>query len=307
MSTQNGKRRTTIVILVVSLAAIILIGAGVATASVLLAPSEPVKPTAAPPKPSKKPSPSPSPTPSPTPSLDAYKPEPLVGGGSDAMRTVPGNNIALTIDDGPDPRYTPDVLDLLDRLKIKAVFCMIGENVKGHENLVREMVKRGHTLCNHTTHHDISLRLKSGAKIRDDMRTTTNLIVKASGGVYPKYFRAPGGNWSHRVLLASRQLGMTPLHWSVDPNDWKKPGADSITSTMRGAGAGDMILCHDGGGEREQTVRALKRALPSLQSRGLGFVIPPMERTKAEAAKDPSPAPSSAGPTGKPSASAKPR
>lgn len=231
------------------------------------------------------PSPSASPTPSASPSavppqtnLYTGKPAALSGGGKAALRTVGGKRVALTIDDGPDPTWTPRVLRLLAKLRIKAVFCLIGENVKRYPGLVRQIVAGGHTLCNHTMHHDLRIGRRSTATMHSDLTATTAAIVRASGGVRPVFFRAPGGNWTSRLLAESRRDGMTPLHWSVDPRDWSRPGVSRITSVIKNAKPGSIILCHDGGGNRSQTYAALQKALPVLKSRKLAFVIPQPEK-----------------------------
>ncbi|WP_163572311.1 polysaccharide deacetylase family protein [Fodinicola feengrottensis] len=202
------------------------------------------------------------------------QPASLPGGGKSPLRTVGGKNIALTIDDGPSPTYTPEYLRLLAKLHIKAVFCLIGENVQRYPNLVKQIVAGGHLLCNHTMHHDEHLGTKSTSTIHQDITATTAVIMKASGGVRPVFFRAPGGNWTSRLLAESRKVGLTPLDWSVDPRDWSRPGVAHITTVIKNAKPGSIILCHDGGGNRTQTYAALQKALPALKSRGLTFVTP---------------------------------
>lgn len=243
-------------------------------------------PTAASPSASASASPSPSAPASPSSKPTADTPPPITqlsshalpGGGKPPLRRVGGKLIALTIDDGPSPTYTPEYLRLLAKLHIKAVFCLIGENVRRYPNLVKQIVAGGHVLCNHTMHHDEHLGTKSVSTIHTDLTATTAAIVKASGGVRPVFFRAPGGNWTSRLLAQSRQVGLTPLDWSVDPRDWSRPGVAHITSVIKNASPGSIILCHDGGGNRTQTYAALQKALPALKSRGLTFVTPRPEK-----------------------------
>ncbi|WP_178380010.1 polysaccharide deacetylase family protein [Cryptosporangium aurantiacum] len=196
------------------------------------------------------------------------QPKPILVPTSTPYRRTGSNAVALTFDDGPDPRWTPQVLSLLRKHKVKATFCLIGANVKAHPDLVRKIVADGHALCNHTMGHDLNLRKKSRAAIEADLRATSALIKRVSGGVTPKYFRAPGGNWSGVVVSVARNLGMASIGWAVDPRDWAKPPATTIVSRVRaGVAPGVIVLMHDGGGDRSRTVAALKILLPGLTSK----------------------------------------
>ena len=187
---------------------------------------------------------------------------------------VPGNAVALTFDDGPDPRWTPQVLDLLRANHVHATFCLIGRSARAHPALVRRIVAEGNALCDHTWDHDERLPDASAAHVQAEIRSAAVAIESASGGVWPRYFRAPGGNWSPAELAQAGVLGMRPLAWSVDPRDWSRPGTPHILRAILSARPGDVVLCHDGGGDRAQTVAALARALPVLRGRGLSFVLP---------------------------------
>ncbi|GAA1766453.1 polysaccharide deacetylase family protein [Luedemannella helvata] len=176
--------------------------------------------------------------------------------------------VALTFDDGPDPRWTPDVLGLLRRYRVRATFCLVGREAARHPRLVRAIAAGGHTLCNHSWRHDLDLGRRSPAAIRADLVATTRAIERAAPGATVHYFRQPGGRWRERVVAAARGLGMTSLHWSVDARDWRRPGRRAIVGiTLRHTGPGSIILLHDGGGVRAGTVAALRELLPSLTSR----------------------------------------
>ena len=181
--------------------------------------------------------------------------------------------IALTIDDGPDPVYTPQVLALLARYRITATFSMIGESVAADRALAREVAAAGHQIVNHTwTHADLT-RLTPGA-VNSQMTRANDMIASATGR-RPAMFRAPYGAWSPAVLERCEQLKLAPLDWSVDPRDWARPGVRSIVSTiMRTTRSGSIILEHDGGGDRSQTVAALTIALPRLLDAGYRFRTP---------------------------------
>jgi len=195
------------------------------------------------------------------------QPKPVLVPRSTPYRRTGSSAVALTFDDGPDPRWTPQVLAQLRKRHVKATFCLIGVNVKAHPDLVRRIAADGHTLCNHTMHHDLKLKTRSRTAILADLRATSALITKASGGVKPTYFRAPGGNWSGVIVSVARTLGMASLGWGVDPRDWAKPPASTIVSRVRaGVAPGVIVLMHDGGGDRSRSIAALKVLLPELTS-----------------------------------------
>jgi peptidoglycan/xylan/chitin deacetylase (PgdA/CDA1 family) len=181
--------------------------------------------------------------------------------------------IALTIDDGPDPRYTPQVLALLEQYDITATFCQLGQSVARFPGLVGEVSARGHLLANHTwTHADLTRATVPA--IRDELTRTSEALEEVTG-VEPTFFRAPYGAWSKQVLAECRRQGLTPLDWSVDPRDWSRPGVGHITDTiLRTTRPGSIILEHDGGGDRSQTVAALRIVLPRLLDEGYSFVTP---------------------------------
>lgn len=186
----------------------------------------------------------------------------------------PARPIMLTIDDGPHPIWTPKYLRLLERYHVKATFCLIGQQVPGQRALVRAAAGEGHTLANHTWTHDEQLRTRSPSRIRREILWTNDAIHSAAG-VRPHIFRAPGGNWGPAVLRELAREQMMPLGWDVDPRDWALPGSRAIERTMLTARPHDIILCHDGGGDRSETYAALKQAIPALLSRGLQFVTLP--------------------------------
>jgi peptidoglycan-N-acetylglucosamine deacetylase len=181
--------------------------------------------------------------------------------------------IALTIDDGPSPEYTPQVLRLLEKYRVTATFSMIGLEVHAYPGLVREVAAAGHKIANHTWSHPDLVYL-SPAAVADQVSRATGAIHHATGRV-PALFRAPYGAWSPAVLRQCAQAGMTPLDWSVDPRDWSRPGVAAIVGNiMRNTRTGSIILEHDGGGNRAQTVAALKIVLPRLLHAGYHFTTP---------------------------------
>jgi peptidoglycan-N-acetylglucosamine deacetylase len=190
------------------------------------------------------------------------------------MRTIDGSHaIALTIDDGPNPVYTPQVLALLARYHVTATFSMIGIEAQAYPAVAREVVAAGHLVTNHTWTH-LNLAWLPPALVTEQMSRATDAIHAATGRI-PDLFRAPYGAWSPFVLSQCARTGMTPLGWSVDPRDWSRPGVASIVANiMRNTRTGSIILEHDGGGDRSQTVAALKIVIPRLLAAGYHFRTP---------------------------------
>lgn len=190
-------------------------------------------------------------------------------------RVAAGEGLALTFDDGPDPRWTPAVLDLLRRHRARATFCVVGQHVAAHPELVRRIADEGHALCDHTWTHDEALASRPTAIVRTELRRTYDAVVAATGGRAPVYFRAPAGRWSPRVVAEARRLGLRPLGWSLDPADWRRPPPAAIASqVLQGPTHGAIVLLHDGYGHREATVAALDSILLALADRRLSLVAP---------------------------------
>lgn len=185
------------------------------------------------------------------------------------------HGVNITIDDGPDPVWTPQVLDVLREYGVKATFCMVGTQAQAHPDLVKKVVAEGHRLCDHSVSHDTTMDEQSEAYQSQQILDAERMITKASGGVRPMYYRAPGGAFTpySRQLAASR--GMRPLGWNVDTKDFELPGADAIVATVQQElPNGPTLLFHDAGGDRAQTVEALRRILPWLKEQGYAFGFP---------------------------------
>ena len=181
--------------------------------------------------------------------------------------------IALTIDDGPSPVYTPQVLRLLARYRVTATFSMIGIEAQAYPAVAREVADAGHLITNHTWTH-LNLAWLPPAAVAEQMSRATDAIHAATGRA-PDLFRAPYGAWSPFVLSQCARTGMVPLGWSVDPRDWSRPGVASIVANiMRNTHTGSIVLEHDGGGDRSQTVAALKIVIPRLLAAGYHFRTP---------------------------------
>ncbi|WP_411757394.1 polysaccharide deacetylase family protein [Streptomyces venezuelae] len=195
--------------------------------------------------------------------------------------------VNITIDDGPDPRWTPRVLEVLRRHDVRATFCMVGPQAKAHPDLVKKVVADGHRLCDHTMNHDTAMDKKPVAYQEAQILEAKKLIEEAAGGgAKVEYYRAPGGAFTPDSRRIAAAHGMRPLGWNVDTKDFDKPGAAAIVSAVkREIGNGPTVLFHDGGGNRAQTVDALDQVLAWLREQGrpTGFPV----RTAPDAAPAP--------------------
>ena len=178
--------------------------------------------------------------------------------------------IALTIDDGPSPVYTPQILQILEKYHVTASFSMVGENVTYYPGVARDVADAGHVIVNHTWDH-ANLATLTESKTRAEIANASDAIHTAVGRA-PTIFRAPYGAWSPTTLEYCASEHLMPLDWSVDPRDWARPGVSKIVSNiLKNTQTGSIILEHDGGGNRSETVAALKIAIPRLLDEGYHF------------------------------------
>ncbi|MFI5756328.1 polysaccharide deacetylase family protein [Streptomyces sp. NPDC051569] len=184
-----------------------------------------------------------------------------------------GHSMVLTFDDGPDPRYTPQILRTLREHDVRAMFFVCGEMAGYNQDLVREMAGDGHIIGNHTWSHPLMTKLTPSA-IRSEIERTSEMIVKTTGAP-PLWFRAPYGAWNKHTFEIGAEFGMEPVAWTVDTLDWATPGTDKVVrAVLDGAGPGVIVLQHDAGGNRSQSVAALRRYLPTLLSDGYRIAVP---------------------------------
>jgi peptidoglycan-N-acetylglucosamine deacetylase len=229
------------------------------------------------------------------------------------IHDAPKHAIALTVDDGPDPEWTPKVLRLLDKYRMQASFCIIGMNADNYPKLVRDVSRAGHVIVNHSYTHVQPFNRQTEKRVVDEITRTQRAIERATK-VTPQLFRAPGGAWSPFIFRAVAAYGLTPLDWDVDPRDWATPGTRKIERAMLRGRPGDIVLCHDGGGNRSETVRALRKVLPAWKHRGYTTIplvvpasvaMPPSPPQKPSSSPTQSPTPSMS-PTDSASTSATP-
>ena len=183
--------------------------------------------------------------------------------------------VALTFDDGPSRHWTRAVLDLLHRHHAPATFCMIGRQIREFAWVARRVAREGNAICDHTWDHDLALRGRPRGQQALDIRRGYRAIVRWTGA-HPRFFRAPGGEWSTSLETIAHAQGMRSLKWTVDPRDWARPGVRKIVrAVLSQLRPGGVILLHDGGGNRRQTLAALRILLHRLPRLGYHFVLPP--------------------------------
>jgi peptidoglycan-N-acetylglucosamine deacetylase len=185
------------------------------------------------------------------------------------------HRVALTFDDGPDPKWTPAILGILKEKKAPAAFFVLGTQAQHYPDLVERIVAEGHEIGNHTYTHQ-NLAEAGDQQIELELNATTRLI-EAITGHSTAYFRPPYNSdgtpvepGELRALRVARDLGYLTVTQSIDPDDWEKPGADALLRRVKAqrAAGGAVILLHDGGGDRSQTVSALPGIIDYLRERG---------------------------------------
>lgn len=177
--------------------------------------------------------------------------------------------VALTFDDGPDPVYTPQVLDILERNNIRATFFLVGERARQHPELVARIRASGHEVGNHSDSWRSSRSLSPDEFERDLLRAEASLGLT---GTSPKYFRPAGGLIGRAQIRIARQHGYTLVLATALPFDpYRPPTGWIVTLVRRSLKPGAIVVLHDSGGDRSRTVAALPRIIAAAQRRGLGF------------------------------------
>ena len=188
-----------------------------------------------------------------------------------------GRRIALTFDDGPDPRWTPKVEAVLRRWNVPATFFVVGSKVIAHPGLVRDLHDQGFELGNHTFSHVDLVQIPSWERGLQ-LGLTENAVAGATG-IRPRLMRPPYSSVPEAVtsaqlpaLLDTARRGFLLVFSDLDSRDWSRPGVPAIVRAASPHGnRGGIVLMHDGGGDRSQTVAALGRLIPQLRARGFSF------------------------------------
>jgi peptidoglycan/xylan/chitin deacetylase (PgdA/CDA1 family) len=178
--------------------------------------------------------------------------------------------VALTFDDGPSS-YTPQVLAVLNRFGAHATFFLIGREIGQYQATVKAEIAAGNEIGNHTYTHANLLGLPNSLVLAQ--LAETQAAARQAAGVTPTWFRPPFGAVDERVAELAASLGLRTITWSVDPRDWTRPGVSFIVGrVLADVRPGSVIVMHDGGGDRSETVLALSIILSALRERGYQFV-----------------------------------
>ena len=233
--------------------------------------------TTIPPAPTSVITPTPAlPTPTPTPPLDMCNGTPLPA--SNVPLQIPFAHgrqdfpeVALTFDDGPNPPYTSQILATLQNYHVHATFFTVGGQIGAHPALVQQEADQENLVENHSWSH-ANFNILTTESMSWQL-TTTNDAIHQTTHILPKLFRPPYGAYNQTALNIATSLNLTTVTWSVDPRDWTRPGTDAIVSrVVSQTQNGSIILMHDGGGDRSQTVAALPAIIEQLQQHGFCLV-----------------------------------
>ncbi len=187
---------------------------------------------------------------------------------------IPGDRkvIALTFDDGPSKARTNDILYVLKTHNVKATFFVLGQNVQTYPDLTLRIVQHGHAIGNHSWSHPYSQQSQASAARQIDK--TTELIQEITG-VKTELFRPPGGYLNNGLASYAQQKKNAIIMWSVDTSDYRSNSKNIVANALKNAKSGGIILLHDGGGERRNTLVALPNLIEELQKQGYEFVTIP--------------------------------
>ncbi|WP_338782404.1 bifunctional polysaccharide deacetylase/glycosyltransferase family 2 protein [Streptomyces sp. DG1A-41] len=198
-------------------------------------------------------------------------------GGQATTVSVPDKTIALTFDDGPNPTWTPQVLEILEKYDVPATFFLVGSMVSRYPGIVEDMVGQGHEVGIHTFTH-VDLSYQSDTRVRREMEQT-QLALAGAAGITTTLFRAPYSsetdaidNYSWPVYKKLGQDGYTSVFVDTDSDDWKRPGVSKIVQWATPTkNKGASVLFHDAGGERSQTIEALPQYIEKMRAKGYTF------------------------------------
>jgi len=179
--------------------------------------------------------------------------------------------VALTFDDGPWPGQTERILEILDTEGVPATFFVLGSRVNSHPELTARIAEEGHEVESHGYSH--AYLTTSDRKLASTELRRSKYVIARATGVYPTWFRAPGGVLSDVARSEAKAAGMKVVRWDVDPQDWRKPPAYTLASNIIGhVRPGSVVLLHDGGGDRTSTINALTTVIRKLKAQGYTFV-----------------------------------
>jgi peptidoglycan/xylan/chitin deacetylase (PgdA/CDA1 family) len=189
---------------------------------------------------------------------------------TEVHKVAPKGTVALTFDDGPTVKYTPQILAILKKYHIKATFFMVGNNAKNHPEIVKMVQAEGHAINSHSLSHPMLTKISEQALQREVEEP--QVIIYNITNEKPNCLRYPFGASNQHVRDVIRSHEIVPLPMGFNSFDYDRPGVDKIVSwVLQNAHSGQVILMHDGFDKREQTVAALPRIIEGIQKKGLGF------------------------------------
>lgn len=177
--------------------------------------------------------------------------------------------VALGFDDGPSG-YTREIVDILDRHEARATFFVLGVEAERRPGKLRHILSHGHELGNHSYSH--TNFVQAGVPAMEEEIEQTNSVVEAETGYMPCTFRPPMGATDATLVRAAAALDMATVTWDVDPADWDAPRETIKRSLLDEVSSGSIVVVHDGGGDRAETMAALPRFLRALDRRGYELV-----------------------------------
>ncbi len=184
---------------------------------------------------------------------------------------IPTKKLALTFDDGPHPRYTNEILDILEEYNVKATFFVIGVNIENYPGIIENIYAKGHEIGNHTYSHSSKQQI-SEDELKNEIDRCQELI-SSKIGIRTGLFRPPRGKLNKAVENFAAYNNYTVILWSIDTMDWAHRSPENIMknieNTVKG---GDIILMHDYISGKNTTIDALRLLIPRLQSLGYEFV-----------------------------------
>lgn len=203
-----------------------------------------------------------------------------VSGGYHTYTANVGNDkvVALTFDDGPWPTSTSEILDILNANGAHATFFEIGNQIANNSDVVKKLYESGNQIGSHSWDHaagsgqGVNMTYMTADEQVSEVTKGFDAIDGVVGTKVSRVFRAPGGNYYGSLIETLHPYVTAEVGWDVDTKDWSRPGVDAIVSAIESVKPGQIILMHDGGGDRTQSVEALKTALPVLKSQGYSFV-----------------------------------
>lgn len=196
--------------------------------------------------------------------VETVKPEEPIQEEEEETETE-AKKIALTFDDGPHPVYTEEMLEVLEEAQVPATFFLLGQNIEGNEDVVKDIAENGHLIGNHTFHH-VQITGLPKEQAYEEIDQTSRLIEKLTGKG-TEYVRPPFGTWNEGL---ESNLDLIPVMWTIDTLDWTTKNVDTIVNhVVKNAGENDIILMHD---SYKSTVQAVERIISLLKAEGFEFV-----------------------------------